>query len=197
MYILGIPLMKFVANVDFSSGQLRPLDKSDVDTIVKLYHKQTLAGQSEAAIKEHAERMVTLSVQMAATQRGLMWAIEVEHEGQPCMLGMLSLYDWQPTSLKTLMRLDVLPELTQQHQVDALHAGIEFLAQKYHLRNFSFHCLPTGEESMITSIQQAGFVQQARLRDLRRISQTEFSDILVFNKILEVAPEALNGEEQV
>lgn len=192
MHILGIPFMKFVANVDFDGGQLRPLNQSDVDTIVKLYQKQTLAGQSKAAGIEQAERMITLSVQMAATQRGLMWAIEVN--GQ--MLGMLSLYDWQPSSLKTLMRLDVLPELEQQQQADALCAGIDFLAKKYHLRNFSFHCLPMGDEAMIATIQQVGFKQQAQLRDFRRISQTEFSDILVFNKILESELETLNEGEQ-
>ena len=173
--------MKFVANVDFNGGQLRPLDESDVDAIVKIYQKQTLAGQSEDAIKEHAERMITLSVQMAATQRGLMWAIDVD--GQ--MLGMLSLYDWQPTSLKTVMRLDTLPELSQALQVDALRTGIEYLSKKYHLRNFSFQCLPQGDESVIAVIQTVGFEQQARLRDFRRISQTEYSDILVFNKIVE------------
>ncbi|CCK75208.1 MAG: GNAT family N-acetyltransferase [Oleispira antarctica] len=185
--------MKFVANVDFNGGQLRPLDKSDVDAIVKLYQKQTLAGQGEKAIKEHAERMITLSVQMAATQRGLMWAIEVD--GQ--MLGMLSLYDWQPTSLKTLMRLDAMPELTQQLQIDALRSGIDYLAQKYHLRNFSFQCLPQGEESVIEVIKCVGFDQQARLRDFRRLNQTEFSDVLVFNKILELTEEALLSGEQI
>lgn len=180
--------MKFVANVDFSGGQLRPLAKSDVDSIIKLYQKQTLAGQSEAASKEHAERMIELSVQMAATQRGLMWAIEVELEDENKMLGMLSLYDWQPTSLKTLMRLDALPGLTSEHQVNALKSAIEFLTSKYHLRNFSFHCLPEGDENIINVLQQSGFIQQARLRDFRRVSQTEFSDILVYNQIL--APES-------
>ena len=180
--------MKFVANVDFNGGQLRPLDKFDVDTIIKLYQKQTLAGQSEAASKEHAERLIELSVQMAATQRGLMWAIEVDGK----MLGMLSLYDWQPTSLKTLMRLDALPSLDQQHQVDALHSGIDYLAHKYHLRNFSFQCLPEGEDAIIDVIKLAGFEQSARLRDFRRTSQTEFSDILVFNLIL---TESTAGEQ--
>ena len=180
--------MKFVANVDFNGGQLRPLDKSDVDIIIKLYQKQTLAGQSEAASKEHAERMVQLSVQMAATQRGLMWAIEVEG----AMVGMLSLYDWQPTSLKTLMRLDVLPSLAQPLQIEALRSGIEYLAQKYHLRNFSFQCLPEGEEAVIEVIKRVGFEQQARLRDFRRISQTEYSDILVFNLIL---TQSVEGEQ--
>ncbi|MBL4799177.1 MAG: GNAT family N-acetyltransferase [Oleispira sp.] len=180
--------MKFVANVDFNGGQLRPLDKSDVDTIIKLYQKQTLAGQSEAASKEHAERMVQLSVQMAATQRGLMWAIEVEG----AMVGMLSLYDWQPTSLKTLMRLDVLPGLAQPLQIEALRSGIEYLAQKYHLRNFSFQCLPAGEEAVIEVIKRVGFEQQARLRDFRRISQTEYCDILVFNLIL---TQSVEGEQ--
>lgn len=175
--------MKFVANVDFNGGQLRSLNESDVDAIVKIYQKQTLAGQSEDEIKEHAERMITLSVQMAATQRGMMWAIDVD--GQ--MLGMLSLYDWQPTSLKTVMRLDTLPELSQALQVDALRTGIEYLSKKYHLRNFSFQCFPQGDESVIAVIQTVGFEQQARLRDFRRISQTEYSDILVFNKIVEPA----------
>lgn len=180
--------MKFVANVDFNGGQLRPLDKSDVDTIIKLYQKQTLAGQSEAASKEHAERMVQLSVQMAATQRGLMWAIEVDG----AMVGMLSLYDWQPTSLKTLMRLDVLPGLAQPLKIEALRSGIEYLAQKYHLRNFSFQCLPEGEEAVIEVIKRVGFEQQARLRDFRRISQTEYCDILVFNLIL---TQSVEGEQ--
>lgn len=180
--------MKFVANVDFPGGQLRPLIQSDVDSIIKLYQKQTLAGQSEAASREHAERMIALSVQMAATQRGLMWAIEVESDGEPRMLGMLSLYDWQPSSLKTLMRLDVMAELAPELQVNALHSGLNFLATKYHLRNFSFHCLPQGDGAVIKVLEQAGFTQQARLRDFRRISQTEFSDVLVYNQILETAP---------
>lgn len=178
--------MKFVANVDFPGGQLRPLEKSDVDSIIKLYQKQTLAGQSEATSKEHAERMITLSVQMAATQRGLMWAIEAEHDGESKMLGMLSLYDWQPTSLKTLMRLDGMPDLSSEHQVNALRSAIDFLAAKYHLRNFSFQCLPQGDEAIIGVLEQSGFTLQAQLRDFRRISQTEFSDILVYNQILEV-----------
>jgi RimJ/RimL family protein N-acetyltransferase len=177
--------MKFVANVEFNGGQLRPLEKSDVDTIIKLYQKQTLAGQSEAASKEHAERMIELSVQMAATQRGLMWAIEVDG----AMVGMLSLYDWQPTSLKTLMRLDVLPVLTTSYQVDALASAIEYLGQKYHLRNFSFHCLAKGEEAVIDVLKQAGFTKNACLRDFRRTSQTEFSNILVFNLILDPSVE--------
>lgn len=184
--------MKFVANVDFNGGQLRPLEQSDVEAIVKIYQKQTLAGQSEDAIKEHAERMIALSVQMAATQRGLMWAIDVDGH----MLGMLSLYDWQPTSLKTVMRLDTLPELSKILQIDALRSGIEYLAKKYHLRNFSFQCLPQGDESVIDVIQAVGFEQQARLRDFRRISQTEYSDILVFNKIVEPTEEmSLVGEQ--
>jgi RimJ/RimL family protein N-acetyltransferase len=177
--------MKFVANVDFDGGQLRPLEKSDVNTIIKLYQKQALTGQSETASKEHAERMIELSVQMAATQRGLMWAIEVDG----AMAGMLSLYDWQPTSLKTLMRFDVLPALTAQHQVAALRSALDYLGQKYHLRNFSFHCLPGGDEAVIEVIKQVGFEQQARLRDFRRTSQAEFSDILLFNLILEQSEE--------
>lgn len=181
--------MKFVANVDFDGGKLRPLEKSDVDDIVKLYQKQSLAGQSASATQEHAQRMVDLSVQMAATQRGLMWAIEVDGK----MLGMLSLYDWQPTSLKTLMRLDTLPALEQSIQVESIRAGIRHLNQKYHLRNFSFHCLPVGDEETIEVLSQSGFNQQARLRDFRRTSQTEFSDILVFNLILQSSTE---GEGQ-
>lgn len=172
--------MKFVADVDFDGGKLRPLEKSDVDDIIKIYQKQTLAGQSAEASKEHALRMVDLSVQMAATQRGLMWAIDVDGS----MQGMLSLYDWQPTSLKTLMRLDVLSSLDSAKQIAALNAGIAYLAKKYHLRNFSFHCLPESEESVIDVITHTGFSQQARLRGYRRVSQTQFSDILVFNLIL-------------
>ena len=137
--------MKFVANVDFSGGQLRPLNNSDVDSIVKLYQHQTLAGQSVSASREHAERMISLSVQMAATQRGLMWAIECDGEIQ----GMLSLYDWQPSSLKTLMRLDVLPGFEPSLQVAALSSAVDFLANKYHLRNFSFQCLPNKDELLI------------------------------------------------
>ena len=180
--------MKFVANVDFNGGQLRPLAKTDVDTIIKLYQKQTLAGQSEAASKEHAERMVDLSIQMAATQRGLMWAVDVDGT----MVGMLSLYDWQPTSLKTLMRLDVLPGLGEQCQIDALRSALDYLSKKYHLRNFSFQCLPEGDESTIEVIKLVGFEQQARLRDFRRISQTEYTDILVFNLIIS---QSVEGEQ--
>lgn len=173
--------MKFVANVDFNGGQLRPLNNSDVDSIVKLYQHQTLAGQSVSATRDHAERMISLSVQMAATQRGLMWAIECDGEVQ----GILSLYDWQPSSLKTLMRLDVLPTFETSLQVAALSAAIDFLAKKYHLRNFSFQCLPDKDEPLITVLEQVDFTQQARLRDYRRVSQTEYSDILLYNCIIE------------
>lgn len=173
--------MKFVANVDFNGGQLRPLSNSDIDSIVKLYQHQTLAGQSVAASREHAERMIALSVQMAATQRGLMWAIECDGE----MQGMLSLYDWQPTSLKTLMRLDVLDNFAASLQEAAVSAAIEFLARKYHLRNFSFQCLPNKDEPLMAVLERVGFTQQACLRDYRRISQTEYTDILLYNRILE------------
>lgn len=187
-HILGISIMKFVANVDFNGGQLRPLDQSDVDSIVKLYQTQTLAGQSAAATKEHAQRMISLSVQMAATQRGLMWAIACDG----VMQGMLSLYDWQPTSLKTLMRLDAMPTLSEELQVNALRSAIEFLSSKYHLRNFSFHCLPKGDEKVVGVLEKLGFTQQARLRDFRRISQTEYSDVLLYNYLLETP---VSGED--
>lgn len=185
--------MKFVANVDFSGGQLRPLEKADVNSIISLYQAQTLAGNSTSVTQEHAERMIDLSVQMAATQRGLMWAIEVEHNGQRQMLGMLSLYDWQPTSLKTLMRLDAMPELSTDLKINALNSAIEYLCKKYHLTNFSFQCLPLGDEKTIEVIEQCGFTQQARLRDYRRVSQTEFSDVLLYNRLLEIE---LQGEEK-
>lgn len=186
MHSLGILVMKFVANVDFVGGQLRPLAKSDVESIITLYQKQTEAASQEAS-RQHAERMIELSVQMAATQRGLMWAIETEHEGQNKMLGMLSLYDWQPTALKTLMRMDAQPELAQEVQVNALRSAIHYLSTKYHLRNFSFQCLPQGDENIIEILETVGFIQQARLRDFRRTSQTEYTDILVYNYLLEAS----------
>jgi hypothetical protein len=94
------------------------------------------------------------------------------------------------------MRIDVLPDLTQQSQVDALNAGVKHLVKKYHLRNFSFQCLPQGEESVIEVIKLAGFDQQARLRDYRRLTQAEFSDIIVFNKIVESTEEPMAAGEQ-
>lgn len=173
--------MKFVPEVEFSAGLLRPLSDSDLPTIVKIYQKSLPAGQSQQAIEEQAKRLLNLAVQMAATQRGLMWAIETDGT----MTGMLSLYDWQPTTLKTLIKLDALEALTQDLQVQAIESAIQFLQQKYHLRNFSCQWVETDGQAVKDTFQLAGFSQQAVLRDARRTGQDSYVDITLLSRILE------------
>jgi len=173
--------MKFVPEVEFSTGLLRPLREDDLPTIVKIYQKSMPAGQSQEAIEEQAKRLLNLAVQMAATQRGLMWAIESED----VMQGMLSLYDWQPTTLKTLMKLDALESLSVDCQVQCIEAAIEFLQGKFHLRNFSYQWVENDGEGVKDVFIQAGFTQQAVLRDGRRTGQDSYIDVTLMSRILE------------
>ena len=172
--------MKFVPIVEFSGGQLRPLTKDDIPAIVQLFQKNTITGQSESAIQEQAQRMVDLSVQMAATQRGIIWALEINGE----MQGTLSLYDWQPTALKTVMKVDALEQVSSAQQVMAIDAAIELLQQKYHLRNFAYQWTEVDGEAAKAVFIEAGFEQQAIIRDGRRTGQQSFTDVILFNRIL-------------
>jgi len=173
--------MKFVPQVEFSGGQLRPLTEDDLPSIVEIFQKSAMAGQSVEAGQEQAKRLLSLSVQMAATQRGLMWAIEVDG----AMQGMLSLYDWQPTTLKTLIKLDALPALSEDNQIAAIEAAIAFLQQKYHLRNFSCQWVESDGEAVKATFEKAGFTQQAVLRDARRTGQDSYIDVTLLSRILE------------
>ena len=174
--------MKFTPELSFAGGRVRPLEASDIAAIIELYQHPELPGQrpldpqSEQA-QQQIERMIELSVQMAATQRGMMWALEID--GQ--LLGLVSAYDWQPSALRTMLRVDGLPALQDEHRAAALQVCMDFLASKYHLRNFGYQWVAGQAEAIKTMLQQLGFEHTATLRDGWRCSDNRFADVEQFH----------------
>jgi len=127
--------------------------------------------------------MVDYSVQMAATQRGMMWAIEVDGQIQ----GMVSGFDWQPSHLRIMMRVDALPALTDEHRASALQVCLEFLQNKYHVRNFGYQWIEGQKESIKYCISTLGFECAAILRGAWRTGDTEFADVHQYHFISDKA----------
>ncbi|MEK9711420.1 MAG: hypothetical protein VW258_02530, partial [Thalassolituus sp.] len=102
--------MKFTPELDIPGGRIKPLHYDDIDGLFELYQNPEIPGQRPLEDKEQLNRMVDYSVQMAATQRGMMWAIETDGK----IKGMVSAFDWQPSQLRVVMRVDGLSDLTLQ-----------------------------------------------------------------------------------
>lgn len=173
--------MKFIPVVTFDSGQLRPLKEDDIDSILAIHGRKLVAGQSAQNGREQAKRMIELSVQMAATQRGMIWAAETANG----MCGMISLYDWQPTQLKTRVRIDALDSFDMQSRKQALEAALGFLHGKYHLRNFSWLWTEQEGDDVRDFLGACGFSREAVLRDYHRTGAQSFTDVELYSKILE------------
>src|SRR5690554_4361641 len=88
--------MKFTPELEFEGGKVRPLTLDDLDHLWNIYQQPELPGQSKPKEKEQLARLVDYSIKMAATQRGMMWLLEVD--GQ--VLGMVNVYDWQASLLR-------------------------------------------------------------------------------------------------
>lgn len=170
--------MKFTPELAFAGGRLRPLADSDVEHLLALYQQPELPGQrpldpaSEQA-QQQMQRLIELSVQMAATQRGMMWLLELNGEVQ----GMVSAFDWQPSALRVTLRADGLPSLQDEHRAAALAVAMDFLASKYHLRNFAYQWIAGQAESLKTLLQSLGFERTALLRQAWRTGDSQFADI--------------------
>ena len=85
--------MKFTPELEFKGGKVRPLSLDDIDHLWNIYQQPELPGQVIPSQKEQLARIVDYSIKMAATQRGMMWLIEIDNN----ILGMVSVFDWQPS----------------------------------------------------------------------------------------------------
>ena len=188
--------MKFTPELSFPGGRIKPLHYDDIDQLFRLYQTPEIPGQRPLADKEHLNRMIDYSVQMAATQRGIMWAIEVDGEIE----GMVSGFDWQASSLRITMRVDGLPTLTPERRAAALTAAMEFLGSKYHLRNFAYQWIEGQAEVLRTMLTNLGFVRAARLRHAWRTGQDAFVDVEQYHLITDAAkpqPRRLGDDDEL
>lgn len=172
--------MKFTPELVFDGGRVRPLTYDDVDALFHLYQHPEIPGQRALENKDNLLRMVDLSVQMAATQRGMMWAIEIDQT----LMGLVSAFDWQPSLLRTLLRVDALPALTLAQRAAALTVCMDFMASKYHVRNFGYQWIAGQDLSLQTYLLDMGFSQTAIQRGAWRIGESSFADVVHFTRLL-------------
>lgn len=175
--------MKFTPELAFDGGRVRPLTYDDVDALFHLYQYPEIPGQRALENKDNLTRMVDLSVQMAATQRGMMWAVEIEQT----LVGLVSAFDWQPSLLRTLLRIDGLPSFTLEQRQAALQVCMEFMASKYHVRNFGYQWIEGQDSNIQTMLTQVGFIQTAVQRDAWRTGQDRFANVIHFARQLAAA----------
>ena len=179
--------MNFTPELPFDGGRVRPMTYDDVDALFAIYQHPEIPGQHVPDNKDNLTRMVDLSVQMAATQRGMMWLLEVGSDDNYEVQGMVSAYDWQPSQLRTMLRVDGLPQLSAEHRAAALNTCLEFMSGKYHLRNFGYQWIAGQDEALNTLLQDCGFSLCATLRDGWRTGTETFADVVQFHKLLDVA----------
>jgi len=173
--------MKFTPELSFAGGRVRPLTYDDADVLLAIYQQPEIPGQRVPDNKDQMTRMVDYSVQMAATQRGMIWLLEVGADDVYEVQGMVSAYDWQPSNLRVMMRVDGLPALSDEHRAAALQTCMDFMAQKYHLRNFAYQWIAGQKDSIKSVLETVGFTAAARLRDGWRMGDSEFADVIQYH----------------
>ena len=177
--------MKFTPALPFEGGQVRPLEADDRDALFQVYQQPELPGQRPLEQPEQLDRMIELSVQMAATQRGMMWALEIGNNTDGYQLvGQVSAFDWQPSHLKVMFRVDALEAASMAVRAEALKACMGFMAEKYHLRNFGYQWVASQNEAIKGMLQAAGFELAATMREAWRIGQTEWLDVEQYHCVL-------------
>ena len=185
--------MNFTPELQFEGadfrGRVRSLSDDDQANLLNLYQHPELPGQraldpeSEHA-QDHIARMIELSVQIAATQRGIMWALEINDEFQ----GMVSVFDWQPSQLRATLRVDGLAALSNQQRASALLVCMDFMAEKYHLRNFAYQWIQGQDDELLVTLENIGFERSATLRDGWKLvsdsGEKSYVDIIQLNRVL-------------
>ena len=175
--------MRFTPELPFDGGRLKPLQTEDTAALFALYQQPELPGQKPLQDESQIGRLIDLSVQMAATQRGIMWAIESDGE----VRGILSGFDWQASQLRIMLRADGLPALSDEHRAAAIKAATDFLIEKYHLRNFGYQWVGGQNEKIPALLATLGFESCAVLRDAWRTGDREFADVHQFHFISDAA----------
>ena len=169
--------MKFTPELEFEGGKVRPLGLNDLDHLWNLYQQPELPGQAKPKEKEQLARIVDYSIKMAATQRGMMWLIEINEE----ILGMVSVFDWQPSALRLMIRIDGLPQLSIEQRQAALQCCMDFLAHKFHTRNFAYQWVEGQQPAIKTMLENMGYQLSATLRDAWRVGDQGFANVLQYH----------------
>jgi len=175
--------MKFTPEIPFEGGRVRPLVAEDRDALFQLFQTPELPGQRPLQQPEQLDRMIELSVQMAATQRGMMWALETGGPDAWQLQGMVSAYEWQPSLLKVMLRVDGAPTLSIPDRAAALTVCRDFMAGKYHLRNFGYQWIDGQNPDIMSMLERVGFERAARLRDAWRVGEQQFCDVVQFHQL--------------
>lgn len=165
--------MKFTPELPFDGGKLRALSLADKEILFALYQQPELPGQSLPSDIEAMTRIVDYSIKASATQRGMMWLLEVDGK----VLGMVNAFDWQPSWLRLTLRVDALPELSIEHRQAALQVAIEFLGKKFHVNNFAYQWIAGQQENIKDMLGNLGFKLCATLRDAWRVGEQGYANI--------------------
>lgn len=178
--------MKFTPELELIGGRVRPLENADIDALFAIYQQPEIPGQRPLEDSSQCQRMIELSQQMAATQRGMMWLLEDDNEQA---LGVVSIYDWQPSLLRATIRIDGLPQLAIALRANAIQVCTAYMHEHYHVRNMAFQWVDGQPDSLKAMILELGFQQSAHLRESWRTAAQEFRDVIQFNQLIE-APQA-------
>ncbi len=176
--------MKFTPELTFDGGRVRPLETNDKTALFSLFQNPELPGQRPLDNPDPLDRMIDLSVQMAATQRGMMWALDTGGAGQYQLKGMVSAYEWHPSLLRVMLRVDGTPELGMDERAAALLTCLDFMASKFHLRNFGYQWVDGQNPEIGSMLESIGFKAAARLRDNWRTGDHQYRDVVQYHRVL-------------
>ena len=165
--------MKFTPELAFAGGKLRPLSVDDKTILFNLYQQPELPGQGKPQDADAMIQIVDYSIKAAATQRGMMWLIEVDGQAQ----GILNALDWQPTYLRLMLRVDGQPDLAIEHRQAAVQAAMDFLGNKFHVNNFAYQWIVGQSEDIKTMLDNLGFKHCASLRDAWRTGADSYAQV--------------------
>src|SRR5690554_3883582 len=165
--------MKFTPELPFAGGKLRGLSLDDKDLLFTLYQQPELPGQGKPQDPEAMVQIIDYSIKASATQRGMMWLIEVDGEVQ----GIVNALDWQPTFLRLMLRVDAQPSLAIAHRQAALQAAIEFLGQKFHVNNFAYQWIDGQKDEIKSMLENLSFKHCATLRDAWRTGAESYANV--------------------
>jgi hypothetical protein len=164
--------MKLIPEISFKNGLLRQLINEDCDDVLSIYQ-----STHTHLNRKHIERMIDLSLPMAGQQRGIIWGIEHNN----ILVGVLSIYDWQPTHLKTLIKIDPILSFPVETYKHAVSACLTYMNQHFHIENFIFQWSTQISLELKNMMIDVGFNHNATLQDYIRISQHDYIDIEQYN----------------
>lgn len=173
--------MKFTPNLDLKNGKLKPLEQEDAQALFQLYQKLGLPEHNRPKKVEELQRLIELSVQMAATQRGMMWLVIIKDQA----IGILNLFDWQPSKLNASIRMDACEHLQADDLADALNVSMDYLSERYHLRNFCYPLIVSNAHPAVVkeALDKAGFKFSLIQREAHVIGDNKYLDIELHHKL--------------